>query len=105
MHIALDEGVGVGFGALPKWVVNFCEIFLCFLTPFNAAKAHKAAQVDPVDESRLEGFLVILATDGLHLVNHSVMDYAATVLHCLVLLKCIDDQGYMLYSKINILKF
>jgi hypothetical protein len=84
VEIVFDEGVG--FGPIPEGMVDLCEALLGGLAPLAAAEPGEASEVDPINEGSLERVFMVRAPEGLHVVDHFVVNHVTAVIHGFVLL-------------------
>ena len=77
--LEITENEGIGVWTLPMWMLNFEELFLCYLAPFDASETDESTQVYPVNEGRFEQVLGMLMTDGFHVMDHFVVYHVPAV--------------------------
>ena len=67
------------------------DFLLVLLAPFDASIATETAEVNPVDECRVQRILVVCWADLLEMVDHLVIDHVTAIYLGLILFDCLED--------------
>ena len=68
------------------------------LAPFNATVAKETAQVDPVDQGGIQRVWVKICSEGIHVMDHLIINHVTPFGFLLKFLDYFEDYVYIIIS-------